>query len=127
GTLLGAGMGALVGSQIGSGRGTLVAVAIGALGGAMMGGSIGQSLDRADRMAMERAQSAAADAPIGRAVAWRNPDSGASGEITPVREGWRKDSGAYCREYQQSVTIGGETESAYGVACRQPDGSWKIS
>ena len=37
GTLLGAGLGALAGSQIGSGRGQLVAVAVGALGGALLG------------------------------------------------------------------------------------------
>jgi len=24
------------------------------------------------------------------------------------------------------VTVGGETEQAYGTACRQPNGSWKI-
>jgi surface antigen len=24
------------------------------------------------------------------------------------------------------VTIGGKAESAYGTACRQPDGTWKV-
>lgn len=47
GTLLGAGTGALLGSQIGSGRGSLVAVAIGTLAGTLVGQGIGQSLDRA--------------------------------------------------------------------------------
>ena len=32
----------------------------------------------------------------------------------------------YCREYQHTVTIDGKQEKAYGTACRQPDGSWKI-
>jgi surface antigen len=34
--------------------------------------------------------------------------------------------GAYCREFQQTVSIGGREERAYGTACRQPDGSWKV-
>jgi surface antigen len=126
GTLLGAGLGALAGSQIGSGRGKLAAVAIGALGGAMLGNSIGRSLDRADRMHADRAARAAHAAPIGQPVVWRNPDSGNRGSVTPVREGRDSATGAYCREYQQTVTVDGRSEQAYGTACRQPDGSWKI-
>ena len=33
--------------------------------------------------------------------------------------------GEQCREFQRTVTIGGKTETAYGTACRQPNGSWK--
>ncbi len=32
----------------------------------------------------------------------------------------------YCREYIRTVTIGGRTQQAYGTACLQPDGAWKI-
>jgi len=42
-----------------------------------------------------------------------------------VRDG-RTDSGAYCREFQSEIIVGGERETGYGTACRQPDGSWKI-
>ena len=35
-------------------------------------------------------------------------------------------TGAYCREYQQEVIVGGQRQQGYGQACRQPDGSWKI-
>ncbi len=126
GTLLGAGLGALAGSQIGSGRGKLVAVAVGALGGAMLGNSVGRSLDKADRLHAGRATHAAQTAPIGQPIEWRNPDSGNYGTVTPVREGNDRDTGAYCREYQQTVTVNGRSEQAYGTACREPDGSWKI-
>jgi surface antigen len=126
GTLLGAGLGALAGSQIGSGRGQLAAVAIGALGGAFLGNSVGRSLDKADRLHAERATQAAQTAPIGQPVVWRNPDSGNHGSVTPVREGNDTSTGAYCREYQQTVTVNGSSQQAYGTACRQPDGSWKI-
>ena len=32
----------------------------------------------------------------------------------------------YCREFQKQIIIDGRTEQAYGVACRQPDGIWKL-
>ena len=32
----------------------------------------------------------------------------------------------YCREFQRKVAIGERPERAYGVACQQPDGSWKV-
>ena len=50
GTLLGAGLGGLAGSQIGGGKGRLAAVAVGTLLGAFVGNKVGQSLDRADRL-----------------------------------------------------------------------------
>jgi len=126
GTLLGAGTGALLGAQVGSGRGTLVAVAIGTLAGALMGQEIGRSLDRADQIAMQQnAQYALEYTPTNSSTPWRNPDSGNSGQITPV-ETYQTAQGQYCREYRQTVWIGGEQQQAYGTACRQPDGSWKI-
>lgn len=32
----------------------------------------------------------------------------------------------YCREFTQTVTIGGKMQQGYGTACLQPDGSWEI-
>ena len=31
-----------------------------------------------------------------------------------------------CQEYTKHVTIGGQSETIYGTACRQPDGTWDI-
>jgi len=126
GTLVGAGTGALIGSQIGGGSGQLVAVAIGTLAGALVGQEVGRSLDRADRLAMERnAQYALEYTRTNQATGWRNPDTGNYGSVTPV-ETYQTSSGQYCREYIQTVVIGGRQQQAYGTACRQPDGSWKI-
>ena len=33
----------------------------------------------------------------------------------------------YCREYTQTVLIGGMRHKSYGTACMQPDGSWKMA
>ncbi|MBT4489288.1 MAG: glycine zipper 2TM domain-containing protein [Rhodospirillaceae bacterium] len=125
GTLLGAVGGALAGSQIGKGRGQIVAVAAGTLLGAFAGGEIGRSLDRADRLALADAQQQAHAAPVGAPIRWSNPDSGNHGEIRATREG-QTETGLYCREYQTSVVINDQIQQAYGVACRQPDGSWQV-
>jgi surface antigen len=126
GTLVGAGLGALAGSQIGSGKGQMAAVAIGALLGAFAGNEIGKSLDKADQAELARAGEQARVAPIGQTINWSNPESGNSGSVTPTREGRDTATGNYCREFRQTVTIDGRSEEAYGTACRQPDGSWKI-
>lgn len=73
--------------------------------------------------AHEAAQIRAVSAPIGQPIVWN--DGGASGAVTATRDG-TSATGAYCREFQQEVTIGGRTERAYGTACRQPDGAWKV-
>ena len=126
GTVIGGVGGAIIGSQVGGGTGRLVGVAIGTLAGALIGQEVGRSLDRADRLAMENtAQQALEYNETRHSSAWRNPDTGHSGTITPVRT-YKEPAGRYCREYTQTVMIGGEQHKAYGTACRQPDGTWKI-
>ncbi|NQU61608.1 MAG: hypothetical protein HQ512_10810 [Rhodospirillales bacterium] len=126
GSLLGAGLGGFAGSKIGGGKGQLAAVAVGTLAGAVLGGGIGESLDNMDKLYADRAQDRAQAAPVGQAIAWNNPDSGHGGTVTAVRDGTNSRTGAYCREFQTKVDVGGRTERAYGTSCRQPDGSWQI-
>lgn len=126
GTLIGAGAGALAGAQFGSGSGRIAAAAVGTLLGALVGSEVGRSLDKADLAYANQANSRAQTGPVGQPIQWNNPQTGNYGTITPVRDGTDTRTGAYCREFQQTVTIGGKTESAYGTACRQPDGTWKV-
>jgi surface antigen len=126
GTVLGGVGGALLGSQIGSGTGQLVSVAAGTLLGAALGNSIGQSLDRADLNYYNQAsQRALETGQSGRALPWRNPESGVGGSVTPGNY-YQNASGQYCREYSQTINVGGRTEQGHGTACRQPDGTWQI-
>lgn len=125
GTIGGGAAGALLGSQFGHGTGKLAMVGLGTLAGALVGGSVGKSLDSADRMAAQGAEQRAYGAPIGETIAWNNPQSGNRGTITPTRDGYAAN-GSYCREFQQSITVGGQQQRGYGTACRQPDGTWKI-
>ena len=125
GGLLGGMAGAAIGSRIGKGDERTAAIIGGTIIGMIVGGSIGRSMDEVDQMKANQAINTAHTAPLGETITWNNPDSGHSGTVTPVRDG-TSASGSYRREFQQTVTIGGQTEQAYGTACRQPDGSWQI-
>ena len=125
GALGGAAAGGLLGAQAGKGSGKLAMVAAGTLFGALIVSGIGSSLDKADQMYLSRAQTQAFSAPIGQPVAWDNDASGNYGTVTPIRQG-RDAYGSACREFQQTIYVGGRSQNAFGQACQQSDGSWKI-
>lgn len=126
GTVVGAVVGAVAGAQIGKGKGRDAGIALGALLGSLAGSSIGKSLDRIDLIYLRKTQQQALEkAPMGTTNEWKNPDSGNAGTVTP-RKTFQTAQGTYCREFQQTITVGGRSEEAYGTACRQPDGTWKI-
>lgn len=130
GTVIGALAGAAVGSELaghGHGGGKTLAIVAGALAGAYVGSEIGKQMDEADRAAMQSTtQYALESGPSGQTSEWVNPDSGNYGYVTPQPAYQSPETGQYCREYQQKVIIGGEEQQAYGTACRQPDGTWKV-
>ena len=126
GVLGGAAAGGLAGAQVGKGNGQLAATAAGVLLGAVFGNEVGKSLDRADEMYASQAFQRAASIPLNQQVRWDNPESGNSGQIVMTREGRNQATNAYCREYQQTIVVGGRTQPAQGTACQQPDGSWKL-
>jgi len=126
GSLVGAAAGGLLGAQFGSGTGKLVGTALGVLAGAWLGSEVGKTLDNADKAAMRQSSQYALEATkVGHTSDWSNPDSGNSGTVTPTKT-YQTAAGEYCREYQQTVTVGGKTQDAYGTACRQADGTWKV-
>lgn len=125
GTLGGAAAGGLIGSQIGHGSGTAAATLTGVLLGGFLGNHMGATIDDADKRRAQAAEQRAYSAPIGQQISWNNPENGNSGVIIPTRDGY-SSSGAYCREFQQNITVGGQRQQGYGKACQQPDGTWKI-
>ena len=127
GTLGGGALGALGGAQFGKGSGQIAAVAAGTLLGAFAGHEVGASLDRADMAYYNNtSQRALETAKVGTTSTWSNPDSGHSGSITPTRTVNTPD-GSVCREYTQTINIGGKSQQAFGKSCRQADGSWQIA
>lgn len=123
GAALGAAGGGLIGAAAGGGATGIVA---GVLLGGLVGGAVGNALDQRDReYAAQTTHRALERQPTGQAATWQNPDSGHSGTVTPTRT-FQQTDGTYCREFQQTVVVQGEQQEAYGTACRQADGSWKI-
>lgn len=123
--------GGLIGAQFGKGSGKIFTTIIGAMAGAGIGSAIGKDLDDKDRQLMQQSsQQALESAPSGTSIKWNNPDSKNNGVITPIKtfkanQGTHK--GRYCREFTQTINIGGRSEKAYAIACRMPDGVWRIS
>lgn len=121
GTVTGGVVGGLLGSQFGGGSGKVMAAAGGALLGAYLGGNIGRTMDRVDRMEMQKALETA---PTGRAIGWSNPDTGNRYTVQPIRTYYTNEQP--CREYITKALIGGKPQQIYGKACRQADGSWRV-
>jgi len=89
-----------------------------ALGG-VLGGPVGASLTDDDRRAAWNAQVAALNS--GQRRSWRG-DHGVFGYVAPGAA-----TGAGCRAYSQTIFIAGRPKSGHGTACKQPDGSWKMT
>ena len=73
--------------------------------------------------AHEQAIINATRARAGETIVWN--DGPRSGSVTVLRTG-TAPNGQPCREFSQAVTIDGQSETAYGTACRQQDGAWRI-
>ena len=149
GGVLGGVLGGFAGSQFGSGAGQLALTGLGSglggLFGGYLGGQVGSGFGEpqsagyspasyppagnpyagtgGDDFHAEQARATATDLPLGGSVSWQNPDTGASGSITPVRDG-TSAAGHYCRQFEDSRSVGGLPQTAILVACQQPDGTW---
>ena len=126
-TTIGAAGGATVGGLIAAAASANpAAIAASVVGGLLVGGLVGNLLDERDKkLQTEAAQRAFETGKTGQPVAWKNPDSGHSGTVTPTKT--VQTPTGYCRDYQATVEIEGKQEKATGRACRQPDGTWKIA
>ena len=126
GALIGGLIGGILGSKAGSGKGKLATTAIGTAIGIHLGSEIGKSLDKADISYAKRTTNQDLESnPTGKLSSWSNPDSGNSGTIKPIKT-VNSSAGQPCREYYQTITVGGRTEKAYGRACRDASGDWRI-
>lgn len=127
GAIAGAVTGALVGFEfIGSGSGRwLGALALGAVG-ASAGKVVAERLTRWDRSVMqETAYGSLTTGPIGSTAAWRNPDTGTNGTITPLRT-FLDERGRLCRDYNTTLELDGEFFDGDETACLLPGGDWVI-
>ncbi len=104
----------------------VVALAAGLLGACASGSPVIGTLSAADRARMALStQHALERNRIGWPTRWEGSDGRVFGTVTPTRT-YESSDGRLCREFQQTVTAGGETEFVYGVACRRDDGTWDV-
>lgn len=123
GGLSGAAAGGLLGAALGGGA---TGIAAGTILGGLVGAGAGYALDqRSQQLQSQTVARTLESASSGTTSTWVNPDNGNRGTFTPTRT-FQAQGGEYCREFQQSIVVGGRTEQGSGTACRQPDGSWKI-
>lgn len=133
GTVAGAVAGGVIGGQFGGGSDDR---AMAAVGGAVLGGIAGNAIarngcrnDRADAYYYNSTYSDAfEDAGYGRRHEWRNPHTGRYGYVTPRRavDGYSYGYDNECREFEQIVYVDGYPYTDTGIACRNPDGTWRI-
>lgn len=121
GAAIGGATGGFIGSNIGRGDGRTAAIVGGTIIGLLVGGSIGREMDRVDQSCVGQVLEYARP---NQTVVWQSPDD-VRYQVTPIKT-YEASPGRYCREYQTTATIGGRVRRAYGTACRQPDGSWKL-
>jgi surface antigen len=122
GIVIGGIVGGVLGSQVGRGDGRTAATIIGTIIGASIGGAVGKSMDETDRL---KTAHALETVRTGVPTQWRNPDSGNRYRVVPTRT--IESSEQPCREYTVDAVIGGKPEKVHGTACRQADGSWKVT
>ena len=117
GSMLGAG-----GASAPAAPAPAAALPSGAALGGLLGGPVGAALAEADRQAAFDAQVGALDA--GERRPWRGK-SGAFGYVEPGPGA--ETAQGYCRPYAQTIYIGGRPQRGHGLACRQPDGVWRMA
>ncbi|WP_374378676.1 RT0821/Lpp0805 family surface protein [Dongia sp.] len=126
GTVLGALGGAAAGAAIGGKDNWWWAAGLGALAGGVVGNQVGAYLDRQDQQrSYQNANYALNKVPDGQSAKWSNPQNQTSGYTKPI-ETTTNAQGQTCRQFQTGVTAQGQSSTGTGVACRQPDGTWKI-
>ena len=61
----------------------------------------------------------------GEHFSWTNPSTGHEGEVWVTRT-YRIAGGGWCREYRESIRVGGRTDAYSDRACRRGDSVWVI-
>ncbi|WP_142849868.1 hypothetical protein [Telmatospirillum sp. J64-1] len=86
----------------------------------LAGGAIGRAMDAADQACIAQVLD---QAPDRHQIGWRNGN--ALYAVRPV-DSFRSDEGRECREYQTRAIISGAAYVLNGIACRSPDGLWRM-
>ena len=119
GTILGAGAGAVGGSQFGKGKGQLVGVSVDRSRQMDTGWNRGPNYQPAPSDSVAAPYPQASAQPV-----YYPPQQPVYVQQAPVAV--QQNSANYCREVQYQGTVNNQPANLYGTACRQPDGTWRI-
>ena len=135
GGLIGGGMGAGIGYAAGKSRGA----AIGGILGLGLGAIIAAAADNDRHHPRQVAYAPPPPPPVYAAPVYAPPAydpayrQGAYRPYPPAQVYRQPDPYAgtqysqnYCRQYNGSVNVNGNTYPSYGTACLQPDGTWRL-
>jgi surface antigen len=136
GTLLGAGVGGLIGNQFGHGTGRVASTGVGVFLGGLVGNDIGHDLDRREVISYANPYPGS----YASGYEYQTPGSATYGASyvpnyvgpdtqPPTQPMIYVDDAAdsYCREYSETVRIGDHLQETFGTACLQPDGTWRVA
>jgi surface antigen len=114
--------GALTGGLLGALTGRPGNAVAGAVVGGLVGGMIGNALDEEDRRMAYAAELEALESEgPGVPHSWRGRRGYGTIVVGPP---YAYASYQRCREYTHTIYIDGRPQTARGIACRNPDGSW---
>jgi len=75
-------------------------------------------------LAVATMEAALEHASQGESRTWRNPETGHTGAVMP-RHTYVSGAGAYCRDYQETLSANGRSATYQNTACRDADGMWR--
>jgi surface antigen len=85
-------------------------------------GAVGRAMNDADQRCVAWILEQACDRS---AVGWRNPNTGVSYQVTPVKTFTSMD-GLRCRVYRIEASLGDEPRKVYASACQHQGGEWRL-
>lgn len=121
GALLGGITGGVIGSEVARNDDRSVAIVVGTVIGAAIGSEIGRRMDQTDRNCAGHALELAGP---GKTVAWQNPTTRVSYQLTPLEQG---DSADGCRKFRLIATGAFGLSEGRTVACPGDDGVWNLA
>lgn len=115
--------GSIAGAELAGGA---AAVGAGAAIGAVGGWGLATLIEEGDIGRLFGATQKAATGPAGKPVPWRNPDTGVSGEVTPVGLVEMSETGEICRDLTATLNSGSTSRAGARRVCRGEDGRWRV-
>jgi surface antigen len=126
GTGIGAAVGGLFGSQLGHGSGQIVSTGLGVAVGGLIGNEVGQSIENENSSVTYASGSSGYYSSAPAPIVYQSYSPNYVAPPAPPPTYIDQQAGTYCRQFSQQINIGGRLRESYGVACLQPDGSWRI-